>query len=164
MANTASYPIVTPKAGDLIIGTQTFTAADPVTGNPTRNFTAKSIADLAPLLQLGYTSYTARYSQQGTSNPVVFEMQNNTGATFTWTRTAVGAYTITSSSPIMIVAKTFINIQGSAFTSPPQNDAVIVQPDFLQADSTNFFYRSMKSTDAALIDSSAGWLEIRIYS
>ncbi len=99
MANTASYPIITPKAGDLLVGTQTFTVADPVTDNPTRNFTVQSIADLAPLLQLGYTSYTARFQQQGTSNPVVFEMYNNTGATFTWTRTAVGAYTIASSSP-----------------------------------------------------------------
>ena len=46
MANTASYPIVTPKAGDLIIGTQTFTAADPVTDNPTRNFTVASVLGL----------------------------------------------------------------------------------------------------------------------
>jgi hypothetical protein len=47
MANTASYPIIVPKAGDLIVGTQTFTAADPVTDNPTRNFTVQSLVDLA---------------------------------------------------------------------------------------------------------------------
>jgi len=46
MANTASYPIIAPKAGDLIIGTQTFTAADPVTDNPTRNFTVASVLGL----------------------------------------------------------------------------------------------------------------------
>jgi hypothetical protein len=46
MANTASYPIIAPKAGDLIVGTQTFTAADPVTDNPTRNFTVASVLGL----------------------------------------------------------------------------------------------------------------------
>ena len=46
MANTASYPIIVPKAGDLIVGTQTFTAADPVTDNPTRNFTVASVLGL----------------------------------------------------------------------------------------------------------------------
>jgi hypothetical protein len=91
-------------------------------------------------------------------------MYNNTGATFTWTRTAVGEYTVASSLPIMLLAKTFINIQGSAYTSPPQNDAVIVQPDYLAGTSNFFYYRSIKSTDAALIDSTAGWLEIRIYN
>ena len=46
MANTASYPIVVPKSGDLLVGTQTFTAADPVTDNPTRNFTVASVLGL----------------------------------------------------------------------------------------------------------------------
>ena len=163
MAITSTYPIITPKLGDLIVGTQTYTAADPVLDNPTRNFTVQSIADLANAVQLGYTSYTASFVQQGTSDPVVTDMYNNTGATFTWTRTAVGQYTVASSLPIMLLAKTFINIQGSAYTSPPQNDAVIVQPDYLTTSNT-FYYRSIKSTDAALIDNTAGWLEIRIYN
>ena len=153
MAITSTYPIITPKLGDLIVGTQTYTAADPVLDNPTRNFTVQSVADLANAVQLGYTS-----------DPVVTDMYNNTGATFTWTRTAVGQYTVASSLPIMLLAKTFINIQGSAYTSPPQNDAVIVQPDYLAGTSNFFYYRSIKSTDAVLIDSTAGWLEIRIYN
>ena len=164
MAITSTYPIITPKVTDLIVGTQTYTAADPVLDNPTRNFTVQSVADLASSVQLGYTSYTARFVQQGTSDPVVTDMYNNTGATFTWTRTAVGEYTVASSLPIMLLAKTFINIQGSAYTSPPQNDAVIVQPDYLAGTSNFFYYRSIKSTDATLIDSTAGWLEIRIYN
>ena len=46
MAITSTYPIITPKLGDLIVGTQTYTAADPVLDNPTRNFTVQSIADV----------------------------------------------------------------------------------------------------------------------
>ena len=64
MAITSTYPIITPKPGDLIVGTQTYTAADPVLDNPTRNFTVQSIADLANAVQLGYTSYTASFVQQ----------------------------------------------------------------------------------------------------
>ena len=47
MAITSTYPIIVPKATDLIVGTQTYTAADPVLDNPTRNFSVQSIVDLA---------------------------------------------------------------------------------------------------------------------
>jgi len=46
MANTASYPIIVPKITDLIIGSQTYTEADPVLDNPTRNFTVGSLVNL----------------------------------------------------------------------------------------------------------------------
>ena len=46
MATTSTYPIAVPKAEDLIVGTQTYTAADPVLNNPTKNFTVQSIANL----------------------------------------------------------------------------------------------------------------------
>ena len=47
MAITSTYPIIVPKVTDLIVGTQTYTAADPVLDNPTRNFTVQSIVNLA---------------------------------------------------------------------------------------------------------------------
>mgnify|MGYP003646267293 CR=1 FL=1 len=43
MAVTSTYPIVQPRAEDLIIGTQTYTEENPVIGNPTRNFTVESL-------------------------------------------------------------------------------------------------------------------------
>ena len=45
MANISTYPIATPKAGDLVTGTQTYdiNEANPVVGNPTRNFTVGSV-------------------------------------------------------------------------------------------------------------------------
>ncbi len=46
MAITSTYPIIVPKLTDLIVGTQTYTAADPVLDNPTRNFTVSSLVSL----------------------------------------------------------------------------------------------------------------------
>jgi len=46
MATTSTYPIVTPKVEDLIVGTQTYTEEDPVLDNPTSNFTIESIVSL----------------------------------------------------------------------------------------------------------------------
>ena len=45
MANISTYPIATPKAGDLVVGTQTYdiNEANPIVGNPTRNFTVSSV-------------------------------------------------------------------------------------------------------------------------
>ena len=60
MAITSTYPIITPKLGDLIVGTQTYTAADPVLDNPTRNFTVQSVADLVTIeASNGITSFQA---------------------------------------------------------------------------------------------------------
>ena len=47
MAITSTYPIIVPKLTDLIVGTQTYTSADPVLNNPTRNFTVASLVSLA---------------------------------------------------------------------------------------------------------------------
>ena len=158
MARISTYPLDTGiVATDKLLGSDENDLS-------TKNFQVSDLTTYFSSQLLGYTSYTARFVQQGTADPVVTDMYNNTGATFTWTRTAVGEYTVASSLPIMLLAKTFINIQGSAYTSPPQNDAVIVQPDYLAGTSNFFYYRSIKSTDAVLIDSNAGWLEIRIYN
>ena len=72
MATTSTYPIITPKLGDLIIGTQTYTVADPVLDNPTRNFTVQSVINLvqAPggvinLVSPNGTSYNVSVSNAG---------------------------------------------------------------------------------------------------
>lgn len=49
MAEISSYPIITPKAQDVLVGTETYVAGvSEVTGNPTRGFTVQSIVDLVP--------------------------------------------------------------------------------------------------------------------
>ena len=72
MAITSTYPIITPKPGDLIVGTQTYTDADPVLNNPTRNFTVQSVINLvqAPggvinLVSPNGTSYNVSVSNAG---------------------------------------------------------------------------------------------------
>ena len=48
MAEISSYPIITPKAQDVLVGTETYVAGvAEVLGNPTRGFTVQSIVDLA---------------------------------------------------------------------------------------------------------------------
>lgn len=72
MATTSTYPIAVPKAEDLIVGTQTYTAADPVLDNPTKNFTVQSVINLvqAPggvinLVSPNGTSYNVSVSNAG---------------------------------------------------------------------------------------------------
>ena len=59
MAITSTYPIIQPKAGDLIVGTQTYTALDPVLDNPTRNFTVQSLVSLVTSLVPGGGTVTS---------------------------------------------------------------------------------------------------------
>ena len=48
MAEISSYPIIAPKAQDVLVGTETYVASvAEVLGNPTRGFTVQSIIDLA---------------------------------------------------------------------------------------------------------------------
>ncbi len=48
MPNISTYPVITPKQSDLLIGSETYDPSDPnpVVGNPTRNFTVGSIIGL----------------------------------------------------------------------------------------------------------------------
>ena len=122
MAITSTYPIITPKLGDLIVGTQTYTAADPVLDNPTRNFTVQSIADLANAVQLGYTSLVQLLTQTGTAAPVATEVYNNTGETYTWSYIGQGTYRITGTGSPFAVNKTVVFLNtgqtGSSFLEP----------------------------------------------
>ena len=95
MANILAYPTGVVKADDLILGVSIPLAN--TNGTPiTKNFTASSISALG----VGYQSYAATFSQDSTSAPVVTEMVNTTGLTFTWTRNSAGVYDITPSSTV----------------------------------------------------------------
>ena len=101
MASTASYPIIVPKLGDLIVGTQTYTAADPVLDNPTRNFTVQSIADVVQN-NGGTTNVIPKFSATGLVDSLISQDNigivyiGGTGATTTrFTSTSVNASVIT---------------------------------------------------------------------
>ena len=122
MATTSAYPIITPKVTDLIVGTQTYTASDPVLDNPTRNFTVQSLVNLANAVQLGYTSLVQLLNQTGTNAPIATEVYNNTGETYTWSYIGQGTYRITGAGSPFAVNKTVVFLNtgqtGSAFLEP----------------------------------------------
>ena len=163
MAIINSYPIEVPVVEDLIV------FSDISGGNTTKNATIESIVALAnPNAQLGYKSYTASYTQVGTSAPVVTELQNNTGTTFTWVRESTGQYSITAAAATFPFQpdKTFVNIQGGALVIPaqPNSDYVMVQPDVIESPYNVLNYRAIQVFNNSLVDATSGWLEIRIYN
>ena len=152
MANTASYPIIAPKAGDLLVGTQTYTVADKVVDNPTRNFTVASVASLVNSINLGYTVYTALLTQAGTAVPVATVLQNTTGGTIAWTRTGAGTYTGTITGSLFTLNKTMVFIN---------NGSTLSNLNISWASPTTSTITIGASADSVL---TAASLEIRIYS
>ena len=86
MAIINTYPTATPKASDLLIGTQV--KDDTIEENSTKSFSAGSVAALA----LNYKSYVIALTQSSANDPVITEFQNNTGITITWVRQSPGVY------------------------------------------------------------------------
>ena len=117
MAITSTYPIISPKAEDLIVGTQTYTAADPVLDNPTRNFTVAAVAALANAINLGYTSYAGYLVQSGTEAPLATVMQNTTGGTIAWSRNSSGNYSGVITGGTFTTDKTLVLINQGGSTS-----------------------------------------------
>ena len=143
MPNTASYPIITPKVTDLIVGTQTFTQLDPVTDNPTRNFTVASIVTLAQNGGNVTTSkFNANWSKSAGVSPPTFvaTMQNSfTNTTFALSRVSIGNYFITASNPVFTINKT------QCFATPGTSGAA--SPDFFAV-----IYNSTQSIQIQQID------------
>jgi len=155
MANINSYPKATAKSNDLVLGTSV--PADNTNEQPkTRNFSVSEIAALGPTSVAGTKAYIAGFDQTGTDDPVVTEIYNNTGATFTWARTSTGQYTVTASSAVLTSGKTFYNIQGSGKSAAQQ----IIQPTSLST--TVAMYRQVSGNNYS--DGNRGWLELRIYN
>ena len=98
MAIANSYPMGTPKSADLLLGTST-PAPNTDEKATTRNFSLSQVGSLINAgFAGGYTSYTAALLQAGTAAPVATVLQNTTGGTFTWSRTAAGKYKATVSN------------------------------------------------------------------
>lgn len=104
MADISTYPLATPKATDLVLGTQT----NALGTNHTKSFTVGSIADKVPSIQLGYTSLVQLVTQASTAAPVAVEVYNNTGQTYTWSYVSQGVYRITSTGTPFTVNKTVV--------------------------------------------------------
>lgn len=77
--------------------------------------------DVVTMAQIPYKKYVAIVTQSSTDTPVATVLENNTGQTFTWSRSDVGVYSIVGN---FVVAKTAIftgvpngNIHFAAVTS-----------------------------------------------
>jgi len=114
MANILTYPIGTPSASNLLVGTESYTDSTGKQENLTRNFTVQSVASFANSYNLGYTVYTALLTQAGTAAPVATVLQNTTGKTFAYARTSGGDYTVTASSSLFTVDKTIVFLNGGS--------------------------------------------------
>lgn len=154
MARIIAYPSATNiSSDDCLIGTQKDQNGTNQT-NPTKNFSVGQVVSAG----LGYTSYVARLTQSGTNDPVALELKNNTNATYTWSRTGVGAYEV----------QTDINILDASDTLVFGNIGENVKPDYFRwrVGNVNVIEVTTYDKDGNPTDGifESGSFEIRIYS
>jgi hypothetical protein len=155
MAEVITYPLATPAGDSRLVGT--LMNVPQANGEPnqnlTRNFTINSIAPLITQYNLGYTVYVALLTQAGAVNPPVATiLQNTTGGTITWTRTAPGAYTATIATSLFTLNKTMVFINGGSATATANIEWASPTTTTVTIDTT---------VDSVLTGAS---IEIRIYS
>ena len=149
MAIINSYPTVTPENGDLLLLVDTS-----IEGNPTKTATVSSVSSL---VQKGYKDYVFSFTQSGTNDPVVTELSNDTGLTFTFTRHGPGIFYLASSSNIDI-SKVWVQVTGGHHNIP----SVLTIKGY-----TNNRYDIINvnsGTGNPIDDVDAGFVELRIYS
>lgn len=149
MAIINSYPTVTPSNSDLLLLVDTS-----VEGNPTKTATVSSISNL---VQKGYKDYVFSFAQQGTNNPVVTELNNDTGLTFTFTRNSAGVFYLVSSSDID-TSKVWVQVTGGNIGIP----SVLTIKGYI---SNRYDIINVDSGTANPVDDvDVGFVELRIYS
>ena len=155
MADIISYPLGTPAADTLLVGTQmNVQQLDGGEANLTRNFTLSNVASLINTgFAGGYKVYTALLTQAGVVNPPVATiMQNTTGGTIAWTRTGAGAYTATIADSFFTLNKTMVFINGGSATATANIEWASPTTATMTIDTT---------ADSVL---TGGSLEIRVYT
>jgi hypothetical protein len=102
MARIATYSKDTSISNnDLLVGT------DADDSNITKNY---KIEDLAYFVK-GYKDYVFIFTQNSTNDPVVTELSNDTGLTFTFTRNSAGQFRLIPSASLDI-SKTWVQVTG----------------------------------------------------
>jgi len=148
MAIINSYPTVTPDNDDLLLLVDTS-----VEGNPTKTATVGSVSSL---VNKGYKDYVFSFTQSGTGNPVVTELNNDTGLTFTFTRINPGQFHLVPSDSLDI-SKTWAQVTGGDVGT----DTVLNIKNY-QANLIAII--NVETATANPIDDAQGFVEIRIYS
>jgi hypothetical protein len=126
----------------------------PVTPVASTDAASKSYVDSV----VGYTTYVSRISQTGANAPVDTVIFNNTGLTFTWSRTGTGTYRVTPSSSF-VVNKTWIQMTGGDVTGSATTIVTIkdISTAFATAVNVNLI------SGAVADEITAAFVEIRIY-
>jgi len=153
MAQIITYPKGTPKNADYLLGTST-----PATNTDdlpvTKNF---AISDISKLINKGYKDYVFSFTQSSTNDPVVTELNNDTGLTFTFTRQGSGIFYLVPSSNINI-SKVWVQVTGGHHSIP----SVLTIKGY-----TNNRYDIINvnsGTGNPIDDVDAGFVELRIYN
>lgn len=102
MARIATYSQDTSISNnDLLVGT------DADDSNITKNYKIEDLADFVK----GYKDYVFSFTQSGTNDPVVTELNNDTGLTFTFTWDGDGNFSLVPSSSLDL-SKTWAQVTG----------------------------------------------------
>ena len=158
MADIISYPLGTPAADTLLVGTQmNVQQLDGGEANLTRNFTLSNVASLINTgFAGGYKVYTALLTQAGVVNPPVATiMQNTTGGTITLSRTSTGAYAFVISGATYTENKTTIFLGN---TNATNNIAAVVKS------TTDITFEQKDLANSNVDGLTKISIEIRIYS
>jgi len=120
MAIANSYPVGTPKASDLLLGTSV-----PTTGTDekatTKNFSMSAVNALSTAVGLGYTSYVSLVTQAGTNVPTADAvLANTTGGDPVWAYVSAGIYTLTFPFAFTDADKVIVFVNNGN-VSPTQN-------------------------------------------
>ena len=149
MAIINSHPTVTPSNSDLLLLVDTS-----IEGNPTKTATVSSVSSL---VQKGYKDYVFSFTQSGTNNPVVTELNNDTGLTFTFTRDSQGTFLLVPSSNLDLT-KTWTQVTGGSIGQSSVLNIKAYNPG--QIDVIN-----LQTTPGNPVDDiDVGFIELRIYS
>jgi len=148
MAIINSYPTVTPSNSDLLLLVDTS-----VEGNPTKTATVSSVSGL---VNKGYKDYVFSFTQSSSDDPVVIELNNDTGLTFTFTRDGAGIFYLVPSSNID-VNKVWVQATGGNVG----NSTVLTIKGYI---SNRYDIINVDSSGNPVDDVDAGFIELRIYS
>ena len=133
------------SADDLLVG------SDAEDSNITKNYRIEDLADFVK----GYKDYVFSFTQSGTNDPVITQLNNNTGLTFTFTRNSAGVFYLVPSSNID-VNKVWVQATGGHVgnsTAITVKGFTVNRYDIINVDSSG--------NPADEVD--AGFIELRIY-
>lgn len=147
MARIATYSQDTSISNnDLLVGT------DADDSNITKNYKVEDLADFVK----GYKDYVFSFTQSGSNDPVITQLNNNTGLTFTFTRQGAGIFYLVPSSNID-VNKVWVQVTGGHHNTP----SVLTIKGYL---SNRYDIINVNSgTGNPVDDVDAGFVELRIY-